>query len=80
MAPFTLLDFVGLDITYYITQVMFDEFKERRRFASAAEAAMAGWYVGESGRGFYGNYSDANHPKAGMSCKSSCPMRGGARG
>src|SRR5258708_34841540 len=30
MGPFTLLDFVGLDTTYYITQVMFDEFKERR--------------------------------------------------
>ena len=33
MGPFTLLDFVGLDTTYYITHVMFDEFKERR-FAS----------------------------------------------
>jgi 3-hydroxybutyryl-CoA dehydrogenase len=33
MGPFTLLDFVGLDTTYYITQVMYDEFKERR-FAS----------------------------------------------
>jgi len=31
--PFTLLDFVGLDTTYYITNVMFDEFRERR-FAS----------------------------------------------
>ena len=30
MGPFTLLDFVGLDTTYYITHVMFDEFKERR--------------------------------------------------
>jgi len=33
MGPFTLLDFVGLDTTYYITHVMYDEFKERR-FAS----------------------------------------------
>jgi 3-hydroxybutyryl-CoA dehydrogenase len=33
MGPFTLLDFVGLDTTYYITHVMFDEFKEKR-FAS----------------------------------------------
>ncbi len=30
MGPFTLLDFVGLDTTYYITHVMYDEFKERR--------------------------------------------------
>ena len=28
MGPFTLLDFVGLDTTYYITHVMFDEFQE----------------------------------------------------
>jgi len=33
MGPLTLLDFVGLDTTYYITHVMYDEFKERR-FAS----------------------------------------------
>src|SRR6266436_2561555 len=30
MGPLTLLDFVGLDTTYYISQIMFDEFKERR--------------------------------------------------
>src|SRR5258707_14889608 len=30
MGPFTLLDFVGLDTTYYITHVMYDEIKERR--------------------------------------------------
>ena len=33
MGPFTLLDFVGLDTTYYIANIMFDEFRERR-FAS----------------------------------------------
>ena len=33
MGPFTLLDFVGLDTTYYITHVMYDEFKQQR-FAS----------------------------------------------
>jgi 3-hydroxybutyryl-CoA dehydrogenase len=34
MGPFTLLDFVGLDTTYYIANIMFDEFREpltRRR-------------------------------------------------
>ena len=41
MGPFTLLDFVGLDTTYYITHVMFDEFKERR-FASPPSAAADG--------------------------------------
>ena len=55
MGPLTLLDFVGLDTTYYITHVMFDEFKERR-FASPAllkRLVMAGWYGKKSGKGFY---------------------------
>jgi len=64
MGPFTLLDFVGLDTTYYITHVMYDEFKEQR-FASPPllkRLVMAGWYGRKSGRGFY-DYSDANNPK-----------------
>jgi 3-hydroxybutyryl-CoA dehydrogenase len=66
MGPFTLLDFVGLDTTYYITHVMFDEFKERR-FASPPllkRMVMAGWYGRKSGRGFY-DYSDPAKPVAG---------------
>ena len=35
MGPFTLLDFVGLDTTYFITDVMFNEYREKR-FASPA--------------------------------------------
>jgi 3-hydroxybutyryl-CoA dehydrogenase len=65
MGPFTLLDFVGLDTTYYITHVMYDEFKEQR-FASPPllkRLVMAGWYGRKSGKGFY-DYSDANNPKA----------------
>jgi len=64
MGPFTLLDFVGLDTTYYITHVMYDEFKERR-FASPPllkRLMMAGWYGRKSGRGFY-DYSDPVNPK-----------------
>ena len=66
MGPFTLLDFVGLDTTYYITHVMYDEFKERR-FASPPllkRMVMAGWYGRKSGRGFY-DYSDPSKPVAG---------------
>ena len=65
MGPFTLLDFVGLDTTYYITHVMFDEFKERR-FASPPllkRMVMAGWYGRKTGKGFY-DYSDPANPKA----------------
>ncbi len=66
MGPFTLLDFVGLDTTYYITHVMYDEFKERR-FASPPllkRLVMAGWYGRKSGRGFY-DYADPGNPVPG---------------
>ena len=65
MGPFTLLDFVGLDTTYYITHVMFDEFKDQR-FASPPllkRLVMAGWYGRKSGKGFY-DYADPEKPKA----------------
>jgi len=66
MGPFTLLDFVGLDTTYYITHVMYDEFKERR-FASPPllkRLVMAGWLGRKSGKGFY-DYTDPNKPVPG---------------
>jgi 3-hydroxybutyryl-CoA dehydrogenase len=65
MGPFTLLDFVGLDTAYYITHVMYDEFKERR-FASPPllkRMVMAGWYGRKSGKGFY-DYADPARPVA----------------
>jgi 3-hydroxybutyryl-CoA dehydrogenase len=64
MGPFTLLDFVGLDTTYYIAGIMFDEFREKR-FASPPllkRLVMAGWYGRKSGRGFY-DYSNAATPR-----------------
>ena len=66
MGPFTLLDFVGLDTTYYITHVMFDEFKEPR-FASPPllrRLVLAGWYGRKTGKGFY-DYADPNKPVPG---------------
>ena len=64
MGPLTLLDFVGLDTTYYIANIMFDEFKERR-FAPPPllkRMVMAGWNGRKSGRGFY-DYTDPANPK-----------------
>jgi 3-hydroxybutyryl-CoA dehydrogenase len=64
MGPLTLGDFVGLDTTFYIANIMFDEFKEKR-FAPPPllkRMVMAGLYGRKSGRGFY-DYSDQNNPK-----------------
>jgi 3-hydroxybutyryl-CoA dehydrogenase len=65
MGPLTLLDFVGLDTTYYIANIMFDEFREKR-FASPPllrRLVLAGWNGRKSGRGFY-DYADPAKPKA----------------
>jgi 3-hydroxybutyryl-CoA dehydrogenase len=64
MGPFTLLDFVGLDTTYYISQIMFDEFKEKRFAAPPLlkRMVLAGWHGRKTGRGFY-DYADPANPK-----------------
>ena len=55
MGPFTLLDFVGLDTTYAIAEIMFAEYREKR-FAPPPllkRMVLAGRYGRKSGRGFY---------------------------
>ncbi|HEX6202331.1 MAG TPA: 3-hydroxybutyryl-CoA dehydrogenase [Thermoanaerobaculia bacterium] len=55
MGPFTLLDFVGLDTTYYIAEIMFEEYREKR-FAPPPllkQMVQAGRLGKKSGRGFY---------------------------
>ncbi len=64
MGPFTLLDFVGLDTTYYIANILFDEFREKR-FAPPPllkRLVLAGHYGKKTGRGFY-DHSDPANPR-----------------
>ena len=64
MGPFTLTDFVGLDTTYYIANIMFDEFREKR-FAPPPllkRLVLAGLHGRKTGCGFY-DYKDPNNPK-----------------
>ncbi len=64
MGPFTLLDFVGLDTTYYIANIMFEEFKEKR-YASPPllkRLVLAGYFGKKTGRGFY-DWSDPKNPR-----------------
>lgn len=55
MGPFELLDFVGLDTTLYIADIMFHEFKQYRYSAPPMlrRLVAAGRHGRKSGRGFY---------------------------
>ncbi len=64
MGPFTLLDFVGIDTTCYIAEILFNEYREKR-FAPpplVKRMVTAGLYGRKSGKGFY-DYSDPKNPK-----------------
>jgi len=55
MGPLTLLDFVGIDTTYYIAEAMFSEFKDARYAAPPLmrKMVLAGLHGRKTGRGFY---------------------------
>jgi 3-hydroxybutyryl-CoA dehydrogenase len=68
MGPLTLLDFVGLDTTYYIANIMFDEFREKR-FAPPPllkRMVQAGLHGRKTGKGFYDYSQDPPKPVAGL--------------
>ncbi len=55
MGPFTLVDFVGLDTTYYIANIMFEEYREPAYAPPPLlkRMVLAGRLGRKSGRGFY---------------------------
>lgn len=55
MGPFALLDFVGLDTTFKIAEIMFDEYREKRYAPPPLlkRMVLAGMYGKKSGKGFY---------------------------
>ena len=55
MGPFTLLDFVGLDTTYYIANIMFEEYREPAYAPPPLlkRMVLAGRLGKKSGQGFY---------------------------
>ena len=62
MGPLTLLDFVGLDTTHHIAEIMFKEYREARYAPPPLlkRMVLAGMHGKKSGKGFY-DYS-ANPP------------------
>jgi 3-hydroxybutyryl-CoA dehydrogenase len=68
MGPLTLLDFVGLDTTYYIANIMFEEFREKR-FAPPPllkRMVQAGMNGKKAGKGFYDYAQDPPRPCTGL--------------
>ena len=68
MGPLTLLDFVGLDTTCYIANIMFDEFREKR-FAPPPllkRMIQAGLYGKKTGKGFYDYSAEPPKPMTGL--------------
>jgi 3-hydroxybutyryl-CoA dehydrogenase len=68
MGPLTLLDFVGLDTTVYIADILFDEFRESRYappplLRRMVQAALLGR---KSGRGFYDYSQEPPAPTGGL--------------
>ena len=55
MGPLTLLDFVGLDTTLKIAEIMFEEYREKRYAPPPLlkRMVLAGWYGKKTGKGFY---------------------------
>lgn len=64
MGPLALLDFVGIDTTYYIAEILFNEYREKR-FAPPPlikRMVTAGMYGRKTGKGFY-DYTDPRNPQ-----------------
>ncbi|MGD2126851.1 MAG: 3-hydroxybutyryl-CoA dehydrogenase [Desulfobacteraceae bacterium] len=55
MGPLTLLDFVGLDTTFNIANIMFEEYREKRYAPPPLlkKMVLAGYFGRKSGKGFY---------------------------
>lgn len=60
MGPFTLMDFIGNDINYTVTETVFAAFYYDQRYKPSftqKRHSEAGWYGRKSGRGYY-DYTD----------------------
>ena len=67
MGPFTLMDFIGNDINYTVTETVFAAFYYDQRYKPSftqKRHSEAGWYGRKSGRGYYDYAEGAEMPIA----------------
>jgi 3-hydroxybutyryl-CoA dehydrogenase len=66
MGPFTLMDYIGNDVNYAVTESVFQAFYYDPRFKPSFTQKRhkeAGFYGRKSGRGYYDYSEGATHPK-----------------
>jgi len=66
MGPFELMDFIGHDVNYKVTETVFKEFFYDPRFKPSftqKRLVEAGWLGKKSGKGFYEYGDDADNPE-----------------
>lgn len=66
MGPFTLMDYIGNDINYTVTETVFEAFYYDPRYKPSftqKRHSEAGWYGRKSGRGYYNYVDEANMPE-----------------
>jgi len=67
MGPFTLMDYIGHDVNYVVTETVFQSFFYDPRYRpsfSQKRLLEAGWLGRKSGRGFYNYAEGATMPEA----------------
>jgi 3-hydroxybutyryl-CoA dehydrogenase len=66
MGPFTLMDYIGNDINYTVTETVFEAFYYDPRYRPSftqKRHSEAGWFGRKSGRGYYSYAEGADMPK-----------------
>jgi len=67
MGPFTLMDYIGNDVNYTVTETVFAAFYYDQRYKPSftqKRHSEAGWYGRKSGRGYYNYAEGAEMPAA----------------
>jgi 3-hydroxybutyryl-CoA dehydrogenase len=65
MGPFELMDLIGNDVNYVVTETVFEEFFYDPRYRPSftqKRMVQAGWYGRKSGKGYYDHSEDAEQP------------------